>query len=182
MTMVASSGSSDSLPYDGTTHDHEEGDELKIVVEEVWPTFQFHQQQQSLESCPKIHSLYYSNGYPQDDTTCSDDGDDGGDNNDEKDDEQYRSFRPTHQALNLWMVPETDLTPLDMTYGKSNNTSVEDDDNYYDGTGGIVWLAAHCWCQILVQKLPSVLQYLQPPPSQHCDIVNHTVEDGLWWL
>ena len=78
--------------------------------------------------------------------------------------------------LRLWMLQEKDLTPLDMTYdddwkkidehdddggGDGGGDDGGDDNDYYDGTGGMLWMAATCWCIMISLQVPSLMQYLQ---------------------
>ena len=42
------------------------------------------------------------------------------------------------------------MTPLDMTYDESNK---DNDDEFYDGTGSLVWLASIAFCHLVAQDL-----------------------------
>jgi hypothetical protein len=75
-------------------------------------------------------------------------------------------------VLRYKSMPIEELTPLDMIYGGSNRNSNENDsidphrDEFYDGTGNLMWMAAVCFGHLVAQQVEPLRSYLwHGPPT-----------------
>jgi hypothetical protein len=66
------------------------------------------------------------------------------------------------RVLRYKSMPTEELTPLDMIYGGSNSNENEDphQDEFYDGTGNLMWMAAICFGHLVVQEVEPLRSYL----------------------
>lgn len=62
------------------------------------------------------------------------------------------------KTLRYKSMSSEELTPLDMTY--DNNSGDDDPDEFYDGTGNLMWMAAICFGHLLFQKIEPLRSYL----------------------
>lgn len=66
------------------------------------------------------------------------------------------------RILRYKSMSSDELTPLDMTYG-TNSSEEEDpfrDDEFYDGTGNLMWMAAICFGHLVFQEVEPLRSYL----------------------
>jgi len=65
-------------------------------------------------------------------------------------------------------MPSESMTPLDMTYGSNNNKNndCDCDDEFYDGTGNLMWMAAVCFGHVVAQGIEPLRSYLLPLPPE----------------
>ena len=66
------------------------------------------------------------------------------------------------RILRYKSMSSDELTPLDMTYG-TNSSEEEDpfrDDEFYDGTGNLMWMAAICFSHLIFQEVEPLKSYL----------------------
>ena len=62
------------------------------------------------------------------------------------------------RILRYKSMPTEELTPLDMTYGNSKNSQANDE--FYDGTGNLMWMAAICFGHLVFQEVEPLRSYL----------------------
>jgi len=62
------------------------------------------------------------------------------------------------KILRYKSMSSEELTPLDMTY--DNNSGDDDPDEFYDGTGNLMWMAAICFGHLLFQGIEPLRSYL----------------------
>ena len=115
------------------------------VEEEFWPT--------ALLAQHEIRSLYFHNNSKKKNYKT--------DNDDNDDDDADASSNPI--VLRYQSMSGDSMTPLDMTYATTNandnneneNENDDDDDHYkydneyYDGTGHLVWMASLCFAHMI---------------------------------
>lgn len=72
------------------------------------------------------------------------------------------------KVLRYKSMSSEELTPLDMTYGNSNSDDPFRDDEFYDGTGNLMWMAAVCFGHLLFQEIEPLRSYLihGSPPKE----------------
>ncbi len=73
------------------------------------------------------------------------------------------------KILRYKSMSSEELTPLDMTYGTSDNDDPFRDDEFYDGTGNLMWMAAVCFGHLLFQEIEPLRSYLihgSPPTKE----------------
>ena len=105
--------------------------------EEFWPTA-------PLLTGHRIHTIQFGGG-------C---GDDGGSTTDR---------RTTNRVMRYKSMSSEAMTPLDMTYGGDNEDSGDGDneyDEFYDGTGNLMWMAAICFGHLVAQRVEPLRSYL----------------------
>mmetsp|Transcript_42364 Transcript_42364/g.83224 ORF Transcript_42364/g.83224 Transcript_42364/m.83224 type:complete len:400 (+) Transcript_42364:142-1341(+) len=117
-----------------------------IDEEEFWPA------PPSLLTTPKIHTIRFGRG---------------------------NGVTNGSVVLRYRSLPSEELTPLDMVYTSTNirnnegNDKDKDndsfrDDEFYDGTGNLMWLAAVCFGHLVVQEVEPLRSYLfegSPTPT-----------------
>ena len=70
------------------------------------------------------------------------------------------------KVLRYKSMPIEELTPLDMIYGGSNSNENENknedphQDEFYDGTGNLMWMAAVCFGHLVAQQVEPLRSYL----------------------
>ena len=73
------------------------------------------------------------------------------------------------KVLRYKSMSSEELTPLDMTYGTSDSDDPFRDDEFYDGTGNLMWMAAVCFGHLLFQEIEPLRSYLihgSPPTKE----------------
>eukprot|EP00535_Pseudo-nitzschia_heimii_P000571 CAMPEP_0197176660 /NCGR_PEP_ID=MMETSP1423-20130617/2509_1 /TAXON_ID=476441 /ORGANISM="Pseudo-nitzschia heimii, Strain UNC1101" /LENGTH=395 /DNA_ID=CAMNT_0042626059 /DNA_START=170 /DNA_END=1357 /DNA_ORIENTATION=+ len=114
-------------------------DEVDQSEEEFWPI------SSSLLTGHKVHTIRLGGG-------C--------------DDVEDSSSSSSSIVLRYMSMPSEAMTPLDMVYGgiEGQNEGLNDvsfqDDEFYDGTGNLMWMAAVCFGHLVAQKVEPLWSYL----------------------
>jgi len=126
------------------TADDDDGEEEEEEEEEFWPAA-------PLLTEHKIHTIRFGKST---ENICN-----------EVDDERGALVGGSQKShvLRYKSMPSEALTPLDMTYGNSVGGE-HCDDEFYDGTGNLMWMAAVCFGHLVAQNVEPLRTYL---PTLH---------------
>jgi hypothetical protein len=69
------------------------------------------------------------------------------------------------QSLRYKSISGGAMTPLDMNFSRKNIGSPQVEEEFYDGTGNLMWLAAVCWAHLLAAKVERLRRFLPPNNS-----------------
>uniref|UniRef100_A0A7S4EIU3 Uncharacterized protein n=1 Tax=Pseudo-nitzschia australis TaxID=44445 RepID=A0A7S4EIU3_9STRA len=77
-------------------------------------------------------------------------------------DNESSSVAPRARLLHYKSLPSEALTPLDMTYNTGTSSTTDcNQDEFYDGTGNLMWMAAVCFGHLVAQNVEKLRPYLQ---------------------
>ena len=167
-----------------TTRNNTENDEkvedadVQAIEEEFWPiatttTTTIPGGANILLAGHRTHAIYFGS---RSSSTSSSDNDINNNNNDNNNDtKRINDSKCGGRVLRYKSMSSEAMTPLDMTYASGGPNDADaidddvdaDDDEFYDGTGNLMWMAAVCFGHLVAQQIEPLRSYLScdlPPP------------------